>query len=228
VELAGKLIGKASVVAHADRVSAAAWAKERFRVTAFVLDDAFEHRRAKRDLDIVCIDATNPFGNERMLPAGRLREPLPNLGRASAIVITRSDLAGDISGLRSRITALNPTAEIFLANTRITNIEAIARERAAFAFCGLANPDNFFELLRRNGIGLKGTKTFPDHHYYTQDEITELEHRAREAGADALLTTVKDSVKFANLRFDLPCHEVEIRTEVDNEEAFRRMITSSS
>lgn len=227
VELARKLLGKAVVVADADRVSAAAWAKEKFRVTAFVLDDGFQHRRAKRDLDIVCLDATNPFGSGEMLPAGRLREPLPNLARASAIVITRSDLAGDISGLRSQTATLNPTAAIFLAVTRTTNIEAISHHDAAFAFCGLANPDNFFELLRRNGIGLKGTKSFPDHHYYTQEEITDLEHRAREAGADLLLTTVKDSVKLADLRFDLSCQDVEIRTEVDNAEAFRGMITSS-
>lgn len=226
VELGQKLIGRAIVVADADRVSAAAWAKEQFAVTAFVLDDAFQHRRAKRDLDIVCIDATNPFGNERMLPAGRLREPLPNLARAGAIVITRSDLASDISELRSRTAAVNPTAAIFLAVTRITNIEAIARDGAAFAFCGLANPDNFFELLRRNGIALKGTKSFPDHHYYTQEEISDLERRAREAGAGVLLTTVKDFVKLADLRFDLPCQQVEIRTEVDKPEAFRRMITS--
>ena len=228
VELASKLIGKAVVVADADRVSAAVWAKDRFGITVFVLDDAFQHRRAKRDLDIVCIDATNPFGNEQMLPAGRLREPLPNLARASVIVITRSDLASEVSELRSQAAALNPTATIFLASTPITNIDAIAPGRGAFAFCGLANPDYFFEQMRRNGIELKGTKIFPDHHYYTQEDITDLEQRAREAGADVLLTTVKDSVKLANLRFDLPCQEVEIRTEVDNAEAFRRMITSSS
>jgi len=92
VELARKLIGKAIVVADANRVSAAEWAKENFGITAFVLDDGFQHRRAKRDLDIVCIDATNPFGGSRMLPAGTLREPPKNLARANAVIITRSDL----------------------------------------------------------------------------------------------------------------------------------------
>lgn len=79
VEIARRLIGKAIVVSDADRISAATWAKEEFGITAFVLDDGFQHRHAKRDLDIVCIDATNPFGNGRILPAGRLREPLENL-----------------------------------------------------------------------------------------------------------------------------------------------------
>ena len=87
-ELAQKLLNKAIVISDADRVAAAAWAKEEFDVTVFVLDDAFQHRTARRDLDIVCIDAMNPF---RLL-----REPLENLARADAIVITRSDLAEDI------------------------------------------------------------------------------------------------------------------------------------
>jgi tetraacyldisaccharide 4'-kinase len=92
VELARKLMGKAIIVADVDRVAAAAWAKEKFGITAFVLDDGFQHRRAKRDLDIVCVDATNPWGGSRMLPAGSLREPLKNLARSDAIVVTRSDI----------------------------------------------------------------------------------------------------------------------------------------
>ncbi|HEX6125818.1 MAG TPA: tetraacyldisaccharide 4'-kinase [Pyrinomonadaceae bacterium] len=92
VEMGQRLLGKVAVVADANRVSAAAWAKDKLRITAFVLDDGFQHRRAKRDLDIVCIDAMNPFGGGRVLPAGDLREPLRNLARADAIVITRSDV----------------------------------------------------------------------------------------------------------------------------------------
>ena len=103
VELARKLLGKAVVVADADRVSAAKWAKEKFGVTAFVLDDGFQHRRAERDVDIICIDATNPFGGGKMLPAGRLREPLHNLERADAVVITSADMVENISDLKSEI-----------------------------------------------------------------------------------------------------------------------------
>ncbi len=122
VELAHKLGGKAVVVADADRVSAAKWALEKFGVTAFVLDDGFQHRRAKRDLDIVCIDATDPFGGSRVLPAGRLREPLENLNRADAVVITRANLSGNIEDLRSEISDLNPRAAIFLADNSITRV----------------------------------------------------------------------------------------------------------
>lgn len=120
VELARKLLGKAFIIADADRVSAAKWACEQFGITAFVLDDGFQHRRVERDLDIVCIDATNPFGNREMLPAGILREPLCNLGRADAIVITRADLVESIDDLRSEIADLAFGRPVFVSENRIT------------------------------------------------------------------------------------------------------------
>jgi tetraacyldisaccharide 4'-kinase len=101
-ELARKLLGKAIVVADADRVSAAHWAREKFGSTAFVLDDAFQHRRARRDLDVVIVDATNPFGNRRVLPSGILREPLKNLKRADLIVISRANLIEDAEKLKAK------------------------------------------------------------------------------------------------------------------------------
>lgn len=121
VELARKLIGKAVVVADADRVRAAKWAKDRFGATVFILDDAFQHRRAKRDLDIVCIDATDPFGGG-VIPAGTARERIEGLRRADAIVITRADLVPDISDLRSQISEHAPDAPIFNAQNVITGL----------------------------------------------------------------------------------------------------------
>jgi tetraacyldisaccharide 4'-kinase len=228
VELATKLIEKAVViVADADRVSAAAWAREKFDITAFVLDDGFQHRRAKRDLDIVCVDATDAFGNGKVLPAGKLREPVENLKRADAIVVTRCDMVDDLSDLKSRISELNPTSATFLAKSLVTNIDLPDVQLPAFAFCGLGNPESFFELLRRNGICLKGTETFPDHHYYTQAEIFELEGKARRCGADVFLTTGKDAVKLDELKFELPCHHVDIQTRIDDEASFRELVISS-
>ena len=125
LELARKLIGAAvAVVADADRVAAAGWARENLGATAFVLDDAFQHRRARRDLDIVCIDAMNPFGNGKVLPAGILREPLSALRRADAIVITRANLVDEkkISGLKSHLSNLSPEAKIFVSRNRITKL----------------------------------------------------------------------------------------------------------
>lgn len=174
IELARKLIGKAIVLADAERVSAAEWALRKFGVTVFVLDDGFQHRKAERDLDIVCIDATDPFGGNRTLPFGRLREPLRGLARADAFVITRSDLAGDVTDLRSKLLRSNPRAAIFEAKNVISAVTAIEefhaktqgtqREENVWkpleqirpsaedgiritAFCALGNPDSFFVQL---------------------------------------------------------------------------------
>jgi tetraacyldisaccharide 4'-kinase len=162
-----------------------------------------------------------------MLPAGRLREPPKNLKRADAIVITRSDLVDDVTSLRKQIAGLNPDARVFLAGAKLSNAEPTEAGAAAFAFCGVGNPESFFELLRRGGYNVKASRAFPDHHFYSQDEVTELERIGREHGAEVMLTTAKDMVKLENLRFDLPCRAIEIRTEIDDDEAFRRLVTSA-
>ncbi len=230
-ELAQKLLGKAIVIADADRVAAAEWAKRKFGVTAFVLDDGFQHRRVKRDLDIVCIDATNPGGNTQagslrsggMLPAGRLREPLHNLGRADIVVITRADLVDDISNLRSEISDLNSAAAVFTAMTNIVNADEF-RGKRALAFCGLGNPEGFYEQLRREGMDVIGMRTFVDHHQYAQKDIDAIESEARACGAEALLTTPKDDVKLSDLKFEMPRHVVGIEIEIDDAAVFAALL----
>lgn len=181
VELARKLLGQAIVIADRDRVAAAEWAKRKFDVTVFLLDDGFQHRRALRDLDIVCIDATNPWGGGKMLPAGRLREPIDGLARATAVVITRSDLVENIDDIRSEISRIDPNAPIFMASTEIVRITELGEfltpssnselspslvetfraaagksldyEPRVAAFCGLGNPESFFKQISRAGNG---------------------------------------------------------------------------
>ncbi len=249
-ELANRLIGKAIVIADADRVAAAEWAKRRFGVTVFVLDDGFQHRKAKRDVDIVCIDATNPFGGGKMLPAGRLREPLHNLSRADVVVITRGDLVEDTSNLKFEISKWAPDAAVFIANNKISDVCGIdifsakasrsqseekeekdrgsvtgmIGARPAFAFCGLGNPENFFELLRRNEFAVNGSLAFRDHHNYSQKDIETIENDAKNAGAEGLLTTVKDAVKLSNFKFQIPCFVVEIEMTVDEPEKLEKLL----
>jgi tetraacyldisaccharide 4'-kinase len=240
VELALTLIGKSIVVAEADRVSAATWAKEKFGITAFVLDDGFQHRRAKRDLDIVCIDATNPFGRGGMLPGGTLREPLNNLARADAFVLTRCELVDDVREVTSKIEALNPKAKIFRSKSVVSRTSELARflERGSsgmpldqnapvLAFCALGNPEAFFGSIRQAGHGIKSTEAFRDHHYYTRTDIEMLERRARELNIEVLATTAKDAVKLTGLELSLPCYVFEIHTEIDEADDFRELIISS-
>lgn len=238
-ELANKLIGKAIVIADANRTSAAKWAREKFNATAFVLDDAFQHQRAKRDLNIVCVDATKPFGNRKTLPFGILREPLENLKRADAIVITRADLSEkeELEKLKSEIknytnclifTAINKVSNI----TELENFESGQSQipnpksqiQKSLSFCALGNPHNFFEQLRREDFNLAATETFPDHHFYTPKDVEKIEKSARQSGAEILLTTAKDAVKLKDLKFTLPCFVVESEIIFDDAENFRKLL----
>jgi len=236
-ELAQKLLGKAMIIADADRVAAAEWAKRKFGVTAFVLDDGFQHRKAKRDVDIVCIDATNPFGGDEMLPAGGLREPIHNLSRASVVVITRANLVENIEDLKFEISELAPEAKFFAAENRISRIVELEEFHAkpqisqseemskkGLAFCALGNPENFFEQLRQDGTEITATDAFPDHHRYTQQDIERIESLARTSDAEILLTTAKDAVKLNDLTFTLPCYVVEIELVLDNPDGFAELI----
>ncbi|MGD9590200.1 MAG: tetraacyldisaccharide 4'-kinase [Pyrinomonadaceae bacterium] len=257
VELARKLLKKAVVVADRDRVGAAAWAKERFGITTFVLDDGFQHRRVNRDLDIVCIDATNPCGNGRILPAGSLRESFRGLERADLIVITRSEMSGPTGEIESRLRKRNAAAPIIRSTTRVTGIVRVGGHDPGtadtfeklkahlgndgpggpvkvLAFCGLGNPGAFFGLLKaesakHNGdlFAVEAEKAFPDHHDYSQEDIDVMEAEARRAGISAFLTTGKDSVKLEKLGLSIPTFSVEIKFELSEPDLFRSLVTAS-
>lgn len=234
VELARKLLGRAIVVADANRGAAGAWARERFGITAFVLDDAFQHRQVKRDLNIVCVDATDPFGNGKTLPTGILREPLENLNRADAIVVTRANLAENVRELKTRIKKYNRDCPIFVSRNEFSKLielkklddenargEIGDRRTKYFAFCALGNPGNFFEQLRRENFNVARVRKFPDHHFYTQKDAENLVAEARRANAEALLTTVKDAVKLKNLTIDFPCLAIENELVFDDDIDFK-------
>jgi tetraacyldisaccharide 4'-kinase len=234
VELAQKLLNKAVIIADADRVAAAEWARRKFCITAFVLDDGFQHRKAKRDVDIVCIDATDPFGGGKMLPAGRLREPAEGLERANLVLITRADQIEGLAELSAEISKLAPGADVLEGRNAITAIRGVtsgseintAEVGKAFAFCGLGSPKNFFFLLRKNAIEVAGSLAFRDHNGYLQSDIERIEAAASDAGATSLVTTAKDAVKLAELRFALPCYVVEIGVEINDPARFAARITS--
>jgi tetraacyldisaccharide 4'-kinase len=242
--LAEKLRGVAAVLSDADRVAAARWALENLRSNLFILDDGFQHLRIARDMNILTVDATNPWGGRRLLPHGRLREPLRELRRADCCVITRTEQAADVDSLREEISRLTNGRPVFLSQTRTKGLRPVASmalnesdetsrgslssidslPQSFAAFCALGNPQAFFKHLRADGLTLMHTRAFPDHHVYTQSDIEQLEHEARAIGARVLLTTAKDSVKLRTLDFHLPCYAVEIELEFDDEAAFRQLI----
>lgn len=176
----------------------------------FLLDDGFQHLKLSRDADVVLVDATDPFGGGRVLPAGRLREPLGALRRAEIVVITRSVQAP--SPAIEAIIRRHTSSPIFYASTRLESVLRIPRfdvalpredwQKARFmAFCGIGNPSAFFEDLRNWGFQVVQQRSFADHHEYTAREATELELAASNCGADALLCTEKDVWNLRNVKF---------------------------
>lgn len=220
--LAQKLAGLAAVISNADRLSAGRYAIETFGTDCFVLDDGFQHLRLARELDIVTIDATNPWGGGQLLPYGRLREPLAELSRADCVVITRCDQAGNLDALRAQIRRLMGERPLFTSRMRIAGVRSLSGageilDQPLAAFCAIGNPGSFFKQLREAGHKLVLEKAFRDHHYYTQQDIETLIAEATRAGAKSLITTDKDAVKLSPLSFSLPCHALEIEIEIANE-----------
>ena len=232
VELAQKLLGKAIVIADADRIGAGEWAKRKFEITAFVLDDGFQHRRVRRDVDIVCVDATEPFGGGKPLPKGRLREPVDNLSRADMVIVMDGQKDVSYWPLRHEIMRIAPEGTTFQAERVVKRITLLHSDEAPsanvdsplFAFCGLAKPANFLGHLRQKGMDIVGIEAFGDHHRYTQRDIADLEKDARSAGATSLITTVKDAVKLDSIHFTMPYFVVEIELRIDDPERFARLL----
>jgi len=129
VLLAEALKGVASVVCDRDRAAAARWALEELGAQVFVLDDGFQHMRVARDLDIVTLDATAPWGGGHFLPRGLLREPPAALARADCVIITRSDLAPDLGALRAEVARLTG-ANVIASRVRTRGLRRIGDSAA--------------------------------------------------------------------------------------------------
>src|SRR5436853_2390804 len=199
LQLAEALRGKAAVISDANRVSAARYATENLQSEVFILDDGFQHLRIARNLDLVVVDATDPWGGGKLLPRGRLREPLRELARADCIILTRSEQAQDIESLRKQVERLSGGRPILLSRTRTRDIYLLSAEamksdaeskavsprlRVAAsprlaahpfaAFCAIGNPLTFFKHIERDGYALNYSQAFPDHHVYTQNDVDEI------------------------------------------------------
>ena len=198
----------ARIIVNPDRIAGANEAIGKFDCCVLIMDDGFQHRRMNRDVNIVTIDATRPFGYGRVLPAGLLREPISSLRRADAAVLTRCDQVSQyqLTQTKGKIRQVNP--DILIARSvhapvcarslqhRQIELEQLVQKNV-FAFCGIGNPDAFFETIRRLGLNAVGTRIFNDHHLYTPDCLRDICEEARYLGADMLLTTQKDWNKAA-------------------------------
>ena len=222
-ELLRHLTG-ANVVVNPDRVAGAATAVAN-GADVLVMDDGFQHLHLCRDLDIVLIDATNPFGGGCCLPVGRSREPLSALRDAGAIVLTRTDVAAEaqVEKLRRRLERLAPQASLHAAvHAPVKIIDHEGRPQApqclagrkVFAFCGIGNPRGFLATVEGLGASLVGHLNLRDHVRYKPILLETVCRLADARGADVLLTTQKDGVKLAAFSIDRPIWQLAIEIEI--------------
>jgi len=201
----------------------------------FILDDGFQHWKLHRDVDVLLIDATNPFGNERLFPEGILREPFSAMQRAHIFVITKSDMAahGAITAVTRKIKQHNQEAPIFTATHKPAGLVTASGEsrgldtlrgREIFVFSGIANPAYFQGTLTSAGARIVKSINFRDHHTYDRKDMDKIKSEA--AGLD-IVTTEKDLVKLRGLDVPDNLYALKIGFSIDNDfydHLFRRIL----
>ncbi|MCB9771166.1 MAG: tetraacyldisaccharide 4'-kinase [Candidatus Omnitrophica bacterium] len=223
----------------ADRVSESRKILRDQPVDVFILDDGFQHRKVKRDIDIVLIDTTNPFGNNELIPAGILREPLSALKRAQIIVLTKTDLnLSAAQVLEERLRKINNVCPIAWAVHSPSGLVDLfgndeeqlidLRGKRVVSFCSIGDPKSFEESLNTTGALIDRSFIFPDHHVYLERDIQKIIAHAQQTGIEILVTTAKDSVKilqfqrhFTSCRCLILKIKIELRT--GKNEVFKRI-----
>jgi tetraacyldisaccharide 4'-kinase len=191
------------VVVGEDRHQAGEMAEATFGPQLHLLDDGFQHRRLARDFDIVLVADTD--AQDSLLPSGRLREPIASLARADAVVLTNGTPADGLH-LKNQL--------VWRARRDIVPPETL---EPCFAFCGIARPQAFFAQLQAAQVVVAGTRSFPDHHRYSDEEVRELLRLRQQSGAPAFVTTEKDAVNLAtHLQALEPIHTVPVRMHLEN------------
>ena len=232
---------QAIVAGGADRAALGRWVLEQHPVECMILDDGFQHRALRRDVDLVLLDATDATGLDAMLPAGRLREPLNGLERATAVMITRADSKEDVEAIHSRLQAIHLPIEnvIEVVFKPESIVSVLAEECRPLEWCrgkkvwlvsAIGNSDSFRRSAASLGIEVLGETVFRDHHHYGAHDVRQIRINAQASGADMILTTEKDAGKLPPfLEPDDPWWALRLRAEVvRGEERLRRLIFASS
>lgn len=193
------------VIVGKNRISSGNYALTNFAVDTLILDDGYQYWPLERDLDVVVIDSLNPFDNGHLLPRGRLREPLKNLGRGELFLLTRVDQADNLDGLRERLREIKPGAKIVetvhhpdhLIDFKTGDRQelTILSGKKVLALSSIGHPESFERTLAELGALLVEKVRFPDHHWYRETELREVGEEALRRGAELIVTTEKDAVR---------------------------------
>ena len=227
------------VLVGRDRYQSGMLAINRFQTEVVILDDAFQHLALFRDLNLLLLDSTLPFGNGHLLPRGTLREPAAALHFSDALIMTRSPetFCGPSEPRAMTRPVFCAIHEPFISarfsagdkltfQTRepVTGDKLLIGKRY-YAFSGIARNDDFLKTLRKMGADVCGFQGFPDHHFYSAQDIQAIQNAAVKADATALATTEKDLARLhGRFQFPMECVVVGIRMSLDNTMAFDRFI----
>ena len=232
--LLSRLAPKLPIMPGKNRIITGAKAIKKHSIDTLLLDDGFQHRRIKRDIDIVCIDATNPFGNGLVIPAGSMREGMSALKRADIFLITKIDLVQDSSLLLKRLKKINPDSVIAkaihrpdyfyrLLDGQPVGIEGLKNKDIALV-SAIGNPVAFEKTISNLGLKFKRHFLFRDHHWYTKRDVKKIEDCCRKNNITAVITTEKDAVRLKAvscqaLSVSFVVLHIELKI-IDNEQGF--------
>jgi tetraacyldisaccharide 4'-kinase len=210
-QMLARMLPGVPVLVGADRYLAGVFAGRHFGATVSLLDDGFQHVQLERDVDLLLVSVDDL--NDRVVPAGHLREPLAEAHLADAVLVTASE--ADVMAVADAL----KHPDVFRVKTTYGVPEALSLEPEAngrvVAFAGIARPERFFQALRSIGYDVARELTFPDHHWYSAGDLARIQTAARDANAPLIITTEKDAV-----RCDLECAVLPMTVEVEPAAAF--------
>ena len=224
------------IVIDVNRFAAGTRALREFDADILVLDDGYQHLQVARDLNILLLDASDPFGGFEMVPFGRLREPLYALKRADVILITRADYPFDQTQTLAIIRHLcGEAVPVMYFYATITSLRLFSSgetyDSEAFvgwnvvALCGIGNPQAFSRDLLQIGMVIMAEEFFADHHPYKQEDLERVTQKARDIGADAIVTTEKDAVRLEGLQqSEVPIYVAHLDLEGEDEVRFKSLL----
>ena len=202
--LIAKELKNIPVITGTNRIVTGETAINKFGANVLICDDAMQHRQIFRDINLVLLDSRSLNEKNHVLPRGRLREPMKELKRADALILTRTDEAEQAVEKISEIIKIKDVP-VFksvhkvkdIVNADFSEQKQVSglRGKKVYAFCGIAKPDSFMKILSSAGAQVSTFDIFPDHHRYNKNELEEIKKKFVASRADYLMTTEKDAVR---------------------------------
>ncbi|HKV39107.1 MAG TPA: tetraacyldisaccharide 4'-kinase, partial [Blastocatellia bacterium] len=227
------------IVVNKKRVEAGKWAERELGSQVMILDDGYQHLALGRDLNLLVLDATDPFGSFEMAPFGTLREPLYALRRADAVIVSRAHRPFDQAQLIKMVQFFRgdkiPIMYVYSSIVGMKHITTGDRYEAkqfngwnATVMCGIGNPRAFSSDLLQIGLGISSEHFFADHYRYTPEDVAQVTQAAHDAGADMIVTTEKDAVRLEGLALgDIPVYAAELAIESEDEVRLKSLLLRS-